>query len=413
MTVAAPIGAGAAVGVGELFGVAWPPPSGPVFWVSVCLVLAGLLGEVCFRFLRLPRLVGYVATGFVAGGFGVGVVEGGLPEAAQTVLELALALLLFEAGSRISLRWLRSNPWLLVYCLAEALLTFVVVVSVLEWFDVPRQSAVPLAAIAMATSPAVLMRVASEFRTAGQVTERMMVMSGINTCLAVLVSRFVSGWLLHESGGDLTGAILLPIYQLAGSTLIAGLIAGSVILLSRHFDLRSDYAAILLIGILLLGLSLSTILRQSALLVPLLAGMMLKNFSERPGAWPRQFGTAGGLLILMLFVTTGAAWSPQVVAVGGMMAALLVLGRLLAKMVMAVALSRPSGISLRQGVALGLTGIPMSAPALAMFGDLHTVTPYYAAELAPILFSSVLAVELLGPVVVRLALRWAGEEQGA
>ena len=96
--------------------------------------------------------------------------------------------------------------------------------------------------------------------------------------------------------------------------------AGSVILLSRHFDLRSDYAAILLIGILLLGLSLSTILRQSTLLVPLLAGMMLKNFSERPGAWPRQFGTAGGLLILMLFVTTGAAWSPQVVAVGGMMA---------------------------------------------------------------------------------------------
>lgn len=394
-----------------VFGIQWPPPSGAVFWVSVCLVVAGLLGEAAFRYLRLPRLTGYVATGVVAGAFGVGLIEDRMPQAAQIVLELALALLLFEAGTRVSLRWLRSNPWLLVYCLAESLLTFIVVVAVLNALDVSPQVAVPLAAIAMATSPAVLMRVAAEFGTAGQVTERMMVMSGVNTVLAVLLSRFVGGWLMHESGGDAMGAIALPFYQLAGSLVIAGLLAGAIILLSRYADMRNEPVAVLLIGMLLLALSLASITHSSTLLVPLLAGMLLQNLRVRAGAWPRQFGTAGGVLILMLFVTTGAAWSPSLVLAGGMLALALVGARLAAKVSMAVALARPSGISIKQGAALGLTSLPMSAPALVMYANLHDVAPDYAVRMAPILLSAVVLAELAGPVLVRWALHWVREEQ--
>ncbi len=393
----------------QVFDIHWPPASGPVFWVSVCLVLAGVIGEIGLRYLHVPRVAGYVATGLVAGSFGVGLVDDQLPAAAQVVLDLALAVLLFEAGSRISLRWLRSNPWLLGYCLLESLLTFVAVLSVLLWLGAPGYVSVSLAAITMATSPAVLMRVASEYGAAGQVTERMIVMSGVNTCLAVLLSRFVGGWLMHEAGGDPWSALALPFYQLAGSLVVAALLAGAVIVLARRVDLRNDHAKVLVIGLVLLALSFASIVQASTLLVPLLAGILLKNLGKRAGSWPGPSGTAGVLLVLMLFVTTGAAWSPELIAAGGGLALALIVARQLAKMIAAIALARPSGLSLRQGTALGLTGLPLSAPALVMYANLRAFAPAYADQIAPVLVSAVAFVELAGPIVVRAALHWVRE----
>src|SRR5690606_6549242 len=44
---------------------AWPPSADAVLWVSLTLVLAALLGEAVYRWLRLPRVVGYVAVGTI------------------------------------------------------------------------------------------------------------------------------------------------------------------------------------------------------------------------------------------------------------------------------------------------------------------------------------------------------------
>jgi len=49
----------------------------------------------------------------------------------------------------------------------------------------------------------------------------------------------------------------------------------------------------------------------------LLAGLLLRNTTQRPWVWPRHFGTAGGVLVLLLFVYLGALWSPGLLAAGG------------------------------------------------------------------------------------------------
>ena len=103
---------------------AWPLHPDGVFWVGAALVLATLTGESVFRFLKWPRLVGYAAAGMslAAGGAGLNVYD--LQNSARAIVDTALAVLLFEIGHRVNLRWLRANPALLGMSLLESALGF-------------------------------------------------------------------------------------------------------------------------------------------------------------------------------------------------------------------------------------------------------------------------------------------------
>jgi len=388
----------------------WPPMPDVVLWVSLTIVVAGLLGEFVFRKFRLPRVVGYAAVGTIVSALGLGIDGTALKPSFRLIVDLALALLLFELGSRINLRWLRTNPWLLVTSLAEAALSFAAVHLTLLYFGTEPSVAAAVAAILVATSPAVVMRVASEFDASGQVTERMIVLTGLNTFYAVLASKFVVGWLHAELAGSWFRSIAHPLYLFAGSAIVAALLAFCVSLIARRLDLRNENSALLLLGMILLALSVTKMANLSTLLVPLLAGLMLRNSTERPWIWPRHFGTAGGALVLLLFVITGSVWSVDALMVGAALGAAVILARFAAKTLATVALGRPSGLSVRQGLALGVALMPISGAALVMMADLQAVYPEFAAKLNGIVFSAVAVLELVGPIAVQAALRYVNED---
>ncbi|HQY27567.1 MAG TPA: cation:proton antiporter [Burkholderiaceae bacterium] len=389
---------------------AWPPVPDAVLWVSLTIVVAGLLGEFVFRTFRLPRVVGYAAVGTIVSAFGPGLDGGTLRPGFRLIVDLALALLLFELGSRINLRWLRANPWLLVTSLAEAVLSFVAVCLTLLFLGVEARVAAAVATILIATSPAVVMRVASEFNASGQVTERMIVLTGLNTFYAVLASKFIVGWLHAELGGSWFRSIAHPLYMLAGSAIVAALLAFSVSMIARRLDLRNENSALLLLGMILLALSITKMANLSTLLVPLLAGLMLRNSTERPWIWPRHFGTAGGALVLLLFVITGSVWSLDALMAGAALGAAVIVARVAAKMLVTVSLGRPSGLSVKQAAALGFALMPLSGAALVLTADLQAVYPEFAAQLTGIVFSAVAVLELLGPIAVQAALRYVNED---
>ncbi len=395
---------------GLFFLPSWPPAADTVLWVALAIVAAALLGEFVFRRLRLPRLIGYAAVGTIVSAFGFGFSDGALRPGFRLVVDLALALLLFELGSRIRLRWLRSNPWLLATSVAEAGLGFAAVCFSLTFLGVDAQPAAAVAAILVATSPAVVMRIASESRASGQVTERMILLTGLNVFYAVLATKFLFGSLHAGYAGRWLHAIVHPLYLLAGSAIVAALLAWSVSLIARRLDLRNENSTLLLLGMILVALSITRAANLSTLLVPLLAGVLLRNTTERPWIWPRHFGTAGGALVLLLFVITGSAWSVEALAAGALLGVAAIVARLAARLAVTTLFSAASGLSVRQGVALGFALAPISGAALVMMTDLQAVFPEFGARLAPIVFSAVAVLELAGPIAVQLALRWTGED---
>jgi Kef-type K+ transport system membrane component KefB len=200
------------------------------------------------------------------------------------------------------------------------------------------------------------------------------------------------------------------LYLLAGSTIVAALLAFAVSQLARRLDLVNENSTLLLLGLILLALAITKMANLSTLMVPLLAGLVLRNSTERPWIWPRHFGTAGGVLVLMLFVVTGAVWSIESLAAGVMLGLAFILARGIAKTAVVTALSRPSGISIRQGLALGAAMTPISGAALILMADLQLLYPDFAAELAGMVFSAIAILELVGPIVVHVALRKVRED---
>ena len=146
---------------------------GPLTAWPLMLLAAWLAGEWVFRQWHLPRVSAYGLVGLAFGGIGMSQNVAVHP-APGFIASLALALTLFELGYRVNPRWFRHNPWVLVSGLVQALLTFGAVFWISGLFDMPLNRRLVLASLCVATSPAAIMRVTHELRSAGQVTERLL-----------------------------------------------------------------------------------------------------------------------------------------------------------------------------------------------------------------------------------------------
>lgn len=396
-------------GLDASIGLGWPPQPDLLLWVALCLLAAGLLGELVWRTLRWPRAIGYVLTGIVATAFGLGIEGMRFDGLSRRITDLALALLLFEAGGHLRLRWLRDNPWLANAGAVESLACFGAVAVVLSAIGVEWPIAWVCAAIAVATAPSVLMQVSAEMRTAGQITDRSIVFAVLSTFVAVLAMEFIAGWKVYDLGGGATRAIGHTSYVLVGSGLLAVVLGAGVRLLARWIDLRDEHASILLIGALLLALALASMARLSTLLVPLLAGIVWRNISPRPGVWPRHFGTLGKVLVLMLFVIAGTSWSLHLLSTAAWAALALIAARFVAKGAAMLALGVPGGLTLRQSAALGLAALPMSGPALVMAAEFHRLAPVMGPRVAAIVFCAVALTEIPGLLAAFASFKWARE----
>jgi NhaP-type Na+/H+ or K+/H+ antiporter len=374
---------------------------------TLLAVAAALLGEAFWRILRWPRLLGYgiVGTLLALAGAGARSAESEL----RLAVDVALALLLFEAGARLNLRWLGRNPWLLASSVAEALMSALAVYAVARLFKVEPRAAGALAVLAMCVSPAVVQRVVSECGAAGQVTERLFALSALNTLYAVFAMQLLIAGLRLTDPATWTEAIGPTLFSFFGSILLGAALGSAVALIARRLDLRNENSVVLLLGCVLLALVIAKTLQFSTLLVPLLAGLWLRNRSERPWIWPRHFGTAGGVLVLVLFVAVSSAWSIDTLAAAGWAGGAILVARFAAKGAAVVAFAPPSGLAWRQAGCLAGALLPLSATAWVLALDFGHMHPEPGAALLPFLLAMVAWTALLGPLAVLYSLRAAGE----
>lgn len=389
----------------------WIKPSAglPTVQWSFLLALAAAAGHLINRYTGLPKVVGYSVIGTFAGLAGFTGAAWPLQGIGLFLLELGVAVVLFEAGGRIPLRWFRHNPMVLVQSLAESTLTFLLVYGLLGLMGVRDVIAESLALLAMAASPAVLSRVAIDTRAAGPVTERALVLSTLGTLYALTLCSARAGMLPRGEAG--LSSTLMPVLVVLGLSVVVG----AVLALTLRAALRvmsptSENTAILLLTLIAAGAALAANFGGSAPLAALLGGMMLKQMNPRPWSWPRQMGTASSMLTMLMFVLVSvvaaqADWSRPV---AGLVIAL-VLARIVAK-ITGVALGNVgSGTSWKQALWVGCAMSPMSSVALLLASEYVAASGPIGREVAIVALPAILLMEVLGAVLATLALYRAGE----
>ena len=296
----------------------WPLSSNQMIWVGVLLAAGVAGGELVQRGLRLPRITGYAAAGLLLGPGGLGLIGKPLLDELVVFADIALGLVLFELGTRLDLAWLRRSPALALMGVAEALGAAALVFFTLSsYFGHDPLVAAVAAAIAMSSSPAVLIRVAADLRAEGQVTERALILTAINGVLAFLALTVLIPWLHLEYRGGWLTILTQPLYLLAGSLVLAAIAAQATLKLVQLVGKHAERQFIVVIALVVLTVGAAVALKLSVLLALLAMGALVRNADRERHFMVIDSGNAGQLFYLLLFVITGARLDLGLVATAG------------------------------------------------------------------------------------------------
>lgn len=384
----------------------WIKPSAglPIVQWSILLALAALVGLLLQRHLGLPKVLGYSAIGALAGFSGFTVASWPLDGIGLFMLELGLSVMLFEAGARLHLRWLKHNPMLLIQSLAEATLSYMAVYWVTGLMDVDTAMRAPLALIAAAASPALLMRVATDLRASGPVTDRSIALAALNALYVLPLGGVMARVLGHEEFALASAAgpvaALLGISVAFGAALALGLRSAL-----RIMSPNSENTSVMLLALVATFTTLASHFGGSPPLTALLAGLILKAMHPRPWTWPRQFGTTSAILAMLMFMLVSLAaaqfdWQPEMAG----LIAVLVLTRTVAKFIAVGAAGFGTGASLRQSMWTACALWPMSAVALLLVSQFSLFAPSLGERVATVALPLILMTEVLGALVAAAAL---------
>ena len=378
------------------------------------ILLCGLaVGQIFVRVLKLPRITGFVAAGLVLGPGVLGLLDQTMLGKLSIFVDISLGLILFELGRRLDLRWFIHDRWLLASSIAESLLSFLFVYATLRFFDIAPVYSATAAAIAMATSPAVLIMIVHDQRAKGPLTERLLALTALNNVFAFMLIALLFGFVHLEYSADWLQAVTHPFYLIVGSSglgYVAFIVART---LARWLGKREDSQFGMLLGVIVGTVGCAISFNLSVLLALLAFGVFAKNLDRDHNLMAVEFGPGGQFFLVMLFVITGAGLRPSEFAVAGAIGAAFILARLAGKLVGLGLFAPLSGISQKKALLLGIGMVPMSAVAVVMVQGASALYPEFGAKLSSIVLSAVVILELVGPLATQWALRRAGEIEPA
>jgi len=381
-----------------LTSLAWP----------LAIVLAWLAGEFGQRFTGLPRISFYGLVGFALGSAQLGALPA--PDLGPIALlaNIAFGLVLFELGNRINLRWLLTNPWIGVAGLVEAGLTFVAVYIVASLFGSSQITALLMAALSMATSPATVVRVINEQRSSGQMTERVLHLSALNCVLAVFAFNAIIGFWIFRTYDAVGEAVWQSLVMLAGS-LLAGAIFGVIVpaLLRAAGNAQQDATVAFALAVILL-VSICDRTGLSPVVAALAFGLTVRTRRVAFNQTQRNFGALGEVLTVLLFVYAASTIDWLLVRDAFWMALVVVTVRMLAKVGGVTAFAHLSGITWRKGALTGLGLAPLAVFVILLLEHARYSGVQVVEELRAMAAVTML-LEVFGPIIIQRALVWARE----
>ncbi len=392
----------------------------PVLGLALLMGVAVVAADWLHRRTRLPRACGTMLIGALASPMLLRLIDRTELDPWKPILDLAIAVLVFELGSRIRPRWLIDNPMLALTCVLEGLAAGVAVTGALSLLGAPLVSAAVAGAVAMSTSPVLTMVMIHEARPRGQVTERLLIMTAVNSVLAVLALK---AWAVLAAstaaspgdGPDLLGTVSSALVVVSGSFLLGAACGLLLDRLSRHMgDARS--LPVLQIALVVGASLLAVQWTLSPLLALLVAGVVARHQMRHRLTVEPQLGSAGAVLSVVLMICLGVLLTMDGVAALWPWVLAIIAARLLGKAAAVLALARPSGLGWRQAAALVVALQPMSSLAVLLAADSFAWTAQFPGVdlrvLQALLIASTL-MQLSGPLWTHLALGRVARETTA
>jgi Kef-type K+ transport system membrane component KefB len=388
----------------------WPPEANTMFFFGLLLFCGALGGYLAHRVRWIPSITGFMLVGLLAGPQVFNLISPAALERTRIVVDVALALILYRLGLALDLRELVRERSLIVVALAEGAATFALVYAGLHWgLGLSAITAAMVAAIAISSSPAVLIHVAHELGAHGETSQRAQGLVALNNVLAFAAfAAFLPG-LYREYAAPLSTTIGSPVYQFFGSTVLGAVMGLALHGVARRTRRAPQYRLALIVGAVTMTLGLATMLKLSTLFAPLVLGVVVRSVERRDLIANMAFGPSFELFFVALFVYAGANLHIDEMITYAPAALVFVLARSVAKWAAVALAGWRLGWTWRANATTGLMLLPMAGMAIGLANSAAMSFPISGGVIASITFAAVAVFEALGPPVVARGLFWAKE----
>jgi Kef-type K+ transport system membrane component KefB len=391
----------------------------PLLALALLLLAAVVFAELLYRSWALPRACGQMLMGALAGPLLMRMLERSELDAFKPLIDLAIGAVLFELGSRIRPRWLFDNRALAISCVLQALLCALLAFIALLALGAPPLSAAVAGAVAASTSPVITLNAVHESAARGQVTERLLLMTAVNSVLAVLLLRALhvglagdalaaSGAAAAPEGGTGTLYALWRSLVIVIGSLLLGAACGLLLDRLARWMRATPAMPVVQIALVILASLLAAMWTLSPLLTLLVAGMTARWRMQHALTVEPMLGSAGAVLSVLLFVSLGLLFSLEGFFSVWPWALAIVAARLIGSALAVSALARASSLGWRQSAGLTVALQPMSSLAVLMaadsFGWASQLGGVDSRTLQALLVATML-MQLTGPLWSQLGLR--------
>jgi Kef-type K+ transport system membrane component KefB len=384
------------------------------------LLTAYFVGNV-FKWVRLPRLTGYLAAGIVSGPAVLNFVPRVALERLSLVTGVATALIALTAGVEMDLRSMRpllrsiglisataiGLALLLLFGAVLAVSPFLPFLASLPWAARLAVAAV-LAVVMAAQSPAVAVAVRNEMRADGPLSKTVtgVVVAGdlVIVVLFALVSSLAKSVL--GGGGEASDVGQLLGWEIVGS-FAAGAFAGAII--AMYLSRVQEGAALFVLLVCVVAAEVGRRMHFDPLLIALAAGILVRNASNRGDALHHAIEGSSLPVYVAFFAVAGANIHLDVFATVGIPALVFVVVRGTGLLAGARLGARWAGASpvVRRYAGFGL--LPQAGLALALALLFAKAFPSFGEQASALTLGIVAANEMLAPAIFRWALVKSGE----
>ncbi len=284
------------------------------------LVLGGIaMGRLCQR-VGLPSLTGYLAAGVLSGSSVLSIVGDQQVEQLRLVNSLALALIALHAGSEFTIQMLKNNFKSLFYATWSHILIIgpgITITMVLMRDFFPEFKSLDLSAvivlsaifatIAISKSPAAVVAILGETKIKNKLSEHAL---GIVVVLDVLVLVLFSivvtlATSVLNPDHEFSFSILSPLLGEIIASVAAGTFFGLFIILYLWLIQREPMLFIVVISY---GVTaLCSYLHYDTLLVFVVAGFVVTNFSGQSKKLILTIESLSSVIMILFFATAGAS----------------------------------------------------------------------------------------------------------
>ena len=385
------------------------PHAPPLLVLAVVIFTAHAMARVAER-LRLPAITGKILGGMLLGRFGLAVFSDQAYQDLEVVIDIALAVIVFNIGSHLDVRRLvGARTRIAVIALADMAFTGGLVYLGLHLLF-PSLSDLECAlygAIAIATAPATNLYLVREQQARGVFSKTLLAVVALNNVLCITAFEVVRA--LGHEGFDPTVDLTTRAFQLLGAFAMGLAFAWATYVIYPRW--RRSYHFSLIFVSLLMMVGLAELMEISILLPCLVYGATLASTMRAETGVFDVFVNPENTLYAAFFALAGTHLDLDALATGGALGVALLGMRFVAKSLAAQVGGRLARAPETISRFLGLALIPQAGVAvgLALLVNEDPLFQHFAGALMTTVLGVVVANELIGPITATWALKWSGE----